>query len=76
MDSSVEHMLPTTKWDFQQNETAVGTAQKAGAILFPDQRLGKFSRNFVANITRNVRKIFMALLTEPSRFYRTFLFAI
>jgi hypothetical protein len=47
-----------------------------GNILFPDQRLGKFSRNSVANITRNVRKIFMLLLTQLSRFYRTFRFAI
>jgi hypothetical protein len=61
---------------FNKKETAVGTAQKAGGILFPDQRLGKFSRNSVANITRNVRKIFMRLLTQPSRFYRTFRFAI
>ena len=36
----------------------------------------KFSRNSAANITRNARKIFMPLLTQPSRFYRTFRFAI
>ena len=60
----------------KDTETAATLVHKAGGILFPDQRLGKFSRNSFANIKRNVRKIFMPLLTQPSRSYRTFRFAI